>query len=88
MLTNTEFKVVERMLVDLLYAFIQSYGEVGQGTQMSPFVFTLLRKKLYTNLLIKFCICPGATHPYQVPIFEFGIYNSLSILDAREVHCY
>lgn len=73
MLTNTEFKVVERVLVDLLYAFIQSYGEVSQGAQMSPFIFTLLRKKLYTNMFIKFCICPAATHPYKCQVFAFGI---------------
>lgn len=73
MLTNPEFKVVEGMLVDLLYAFIQSYGEVSQSTQMSPFVFTLLGKKLYTKMLVKFFIYPAATHPYKYQEFALGI---------------
>lgn len=42
LLTNPEFEIVEGMLVDLLYALSQGEGEVGQGTQMSPLVFTLL----------------------------------------------
>lgn len=84
MLTNTEFKVVERVLVDLLYAFIQSYGEVSQGTQMSPFVFTLLRKKLYTNMFIKFCICPAATLTSAKCLH---LESRLNILDEREVCC-
>lgn len=45
LLTNPELEVVERMLVDLLYAFGQGEREVGQGTQMSPLVFTLLPQK-------------------------------------------
>lgn len=43
-LTDAEFEVVERMLVDLLYALGQGKREVGQGTQVSPLVFTLLRQ--------------------------------------------
>lgn len=42
LLTNPELKIVERMLVDLLYAFCQGEREVGQGTQMFPLIFTLL----------------------------------------------
>lgn len=42
LLTNPELKIVERMLVDLLYAFGQGEREVGQGTQMFPLIFTLL----------------------------------------------
>lgn len=45
LLTNPEFEIVEGMFVDLLYAFGQGEGEVGQGTQMSPLVFTLLEHK-------------------------------------------
>lgn len=43
-LTNPEFKIVERMLVDLLYAFGQGKREVSQGTQVPPFIVTLLEK--------------------------------------------
>lgn len=43
-LTNPEFEIVERMLVDLLDAFSQGEGEVSQGTQVSPLVFTLLQR--------------------------------------------
>lgn len=43
-LTDPEFEVVERMLVDLLYALCQREREVSQGTQVSPLVFTLLRQ--------------------------------------------
>lgn len=41
-LTNAELEVVERVLVDLLYALGQGEREVGQGAQVSPLVFTLL----------------------------------------------
>lgn len=43
-LTDPEFEVVERMLVDLLYALGQGEREVGQGTQVPPLVLTLLRQ--------------------------------------------
>lgn len=44
LLTDPEFKIVERMLVDLLYAFRQGKREVCQSTQMFPLVFTLLEQ--------------------------------------------
>lgn len=43
-LTDPEFKIVEGMLVDLLDAFGQGEGEVGQGTQVPPLVLTLLEQ--------------------------------------------
>lgn len=45
LLTNPEFEIVEGMLVDLLYALSQGEGEVSQGAQMSPLVFTLLEQR-------------------------------------------
>lgn len=45
LLTNPEFEIVEGMFVDLLYALSQGEGEVSQGAQMSPLVFTLLEQR-------------------------------------------
>lgn len=44
LLTNPELEIVERVLVDLLYAFGQGEREVGQGAQVFPLVFTLLQQ--------------------------------------------
>lgn len=44
-LTDPQLKVVEGVLVDLLDALVEGDGEVGQGTQMAPFIFTLLREE-------------------------------------------
>lgn len=43
-LTDPQLEVVERVLVDLLDAFVEGDGEVGQRTQVTPFIFTLLRE--------------------------------------------
>ena len=43
LLTNPELEIIEGMLVDLLDAFSQGEGEVGQGTQMPPLIFALLQ---------------------------------------------
>ena len=42
LLTNPELEIVEGMLVDLLDAFSEGEGEVGQGTQMPPLILALL----------------------------------------------
>lgn len=43
-LTDPQLKVVEGVLVDLLDAFVEGDREVGQRTQVTPFIFTLLRE--------------------------------------------
>lgn len=42
LLTNPELEIVEGMLVDLLDAFSEGEGEVGQGAQMPPLILALL----------------------------------------------
>lgn len=44
LLTNPELKIVEGMLVDLLDAFSQGEGEIGQGAQMPPLILALLQR--------------------------------------------
>lgn len=43
-LTDPQLKVVEGVLVNLLDALVEGDGEVRQRAQVTPFVFTLLRK--------------------------------------------
>lgn len=44
-LTDPQLKVVEGVLVDLQDALVQRNGKVGQGAQVAPLVFALLRRR-------------------------------------------